>query len=528
MKRKVWFKKKSLALVLVLLLLFPGCAKKTAEAQPAMSAPQYNSSNITVTYDEMLAETESGTEFNTEEYNYIADNRFFESINTPLSTFSIDVDTASYSNIRRFISSGEKPPQDAVRIEELINYFTYDYPQPEGNAPFSITREVGECPWNSAHKLVMLGLQGKKLETDVKLNNNLVFLMDVSGSMQDPDKLPLLKSAFKMLVNQLGENDKVSIVVYAGSAGMVLEPTSCNNKDKILAAIEGLEAGGSTAGGEGILLAYKTAQQNFIKGGNNRVILATDGDFNVGVSSEGELTRLIEQKRQEGIFLTVLGFGTGNLKDSKMEMLADKGNGNYAYIDSLFEAKKVLVNEIGSTLYTIAKDVKLQVEFNPAKVKAYRLIGYENRVMNKEDFNDDRKDAGELGAGHSVTAFYEIVPAGSDENTAGVDQLQFQQVSLKDSNDWMNVKLRYKLPEADESQLLVQSITEKDYKAEASGNFRFAAAVAEFGLLLRDSEYKGSASFESVLANAREAMGDDKEGYRIEFIRLVETASALF
>ncbi|MGZ4156583.1 MAG: YfbK domain-containing protein, partial [Bacteroidia bacterium] len=333
-------------------------------------------------------------DFNTEEYGKINDNEFKEAKRNPLSTFSIDVDRASYSNVRRFITQGSLPPADAVRVEEMINYFSYNYPQPEGDAPFSITTEYTECPWNKKHNLIHIGMQGKQVKLDNMPANNLVFLIDVSGSMDSPDKLPLLKSGLRLLVEQMRPQDKIAIVVYAGNAGTVLPSTSGNNKDKIIEALDNLEAGGSTAGGEGIILAYKTAKENFLTNGNNRVILATDGDFNVGVSSDGELTRMIEKKREDGIFLTVLGFGTGNIKDSKMEQLADKGNGNYAYVDNLLEAKKVLVKEMGGTLLTIAKDVKLQIEFNPSKVKGYRLVGYENRLLNNEDFNDDKKDAG--------------------------------------------------------------------------------------------------------------------------------------
>jgi Ca-activated chloride channel family protein len=473
-------------------------------------------------------------EFNTEEYDLIEEHPFKQVTVSPLSTFSIDVDTASYSNLRRFISQKTMPPVDAVRIEELINYFTYDYPQPEGNKPFSITTELSQAPWNPKHQLVSIGLQGKRLQTEELPPSNLVFLLDVSGSMNNPNKLPLLKSSFQLLVNELGEEDRVSIVVYAGAAGVVLPPTPGNEKDTILEAINNLEAGGSTAGGEGIKLAYELAKQNFIPSGNNRVILATDGDFNVGVSSDAELVRLIEDYRERGVFLTVLGFGMGNLKDSKMEQLADKGNGNYAYLDNLLEAKKVLVSEMGATLLTIAKDVKIQVEFNPAKVQAYRLIGYENRQLRDQDFNDDTKDAGELGAGHSVTALYEIIPTGveSDVNLPEVDALKYQQNTVDETaynnDELMLVKLRYKAPDEDTSQLIQTPVMAKAVPfADASNDLKFAAAVAEFGMVLRDSEYKGSASFEEVLKLAKESKGVDLEGYRAEFIRLVETARAI-
>ncbi|TAG95600.1 MAG: VWA domain-containing protein [Oscillatoriales cyanobacterium] len=473
-------------------------------------------------------------QFDREGYNRIYDNPYQRASNNPLSTFGIDVDTASYSNVRRFINSGVMPPKDAVRLEELINYFTYDYPQPKGDRPFSINTEVANAPWNPQHKLVHIGLQGKSISTKNLPPNNLVFLIDVSGSMNSPDKLPLVKASLKYLVSELRAKDSVTIVVYAGAAGLVLPPTPGNQKEKILDSIDKLEAGGSTAGGAGIQLAYKVAKDNFIKQGNNRVILATDGDFNVGVSSDGELVRMIEEKREQGVFLSVLGFGTGNLQDAKMEQLADKGNGNYAYIDSLLEAKKVLVTQMGGTLFTIAKDVKIQVEFNPAKVQAYRLVGYENRVLQNQDFNDDKKDAGELGAGHSVTAIYEIIPVGvaSDVKLPEVDPLKYQPnpatASTSQTDELMQVKLRYKNPNETVSQLITQSVIDKPVKLEnASANFRFAAAVAAFGMVLRDSEYKGAANFDQVLRLASQAKGEDKEGYRAEFIRLVENCKTL-
>jgi len=467
--------------------------------------------------------------FNTECYDRIYSNTFLDVASNPLSTFSIDVDAASYSNVRRFINQGSLPPKDAVRIEEMINYFTYDYPQPKGKHPFSITTELSSCPWNNDHRLVHIGLQGRKIPVEKLPPGNLVFLLDVSGSMNTPVKLPMLKAAFRLLIGQLRECDRVAIVVYAGSAGLVLESTPGNRKQDILDAIGKLHAGGSTAGGAGIHLAYKIAKENFMEEGNNRVILATDGDFNVGVSSNAELVRIIEEKRKQGIYLTVLGFGTGNLKDSRMEQLADKGNGNYAYIDNIHEARKVFVNEIGATLVTIAKDVKIQVEFNPAKVSAYRLVGYENRMLAKEDFNDDVKDAGEMGAGHSVTALYEIVPAGVDFKLPKVDDLKYQKTVVSseafDSDELMTVKLRYKPPEAFASLLLSVPIKESDDKM--SYNFQFAAAVAEFGMLLRDSEFKENATYEEVIAHAKSAKGKDEEGYRAEFIRLVETCVML-
>ncbi len=466
-------------------------------------------------------------QFNTEQYNRIYENEFLEVAQNPLSTFSIDVDTASYSNMRRFLNNNQMPPQDAVRIEEMINYFSYDYPKPMGEHPFSITTKAAVCPWEPKHQLALVGLQGKTFETQNIPPSNLVFLIDVSGSMDQSDKLPLLKSSFQLMVNQLGNEQRVAIVVYAGNAGLVLESTPGSDKQRIIEAIDRLQAGGSTAGGAGIQLAYKIAKENFIKGGNNRVVLATDGDFNVGVSSDGELTRIIEEKRNDGIFLTVLGFGTGNYKDSKMEQLADKGNGNYYYIDTLKEGKKVLVSELGSTLFTIAKDVKIQIEFNPAQVKAYRLIGYENRILAKEDFNDDTKDAGELGAGHTVTAMYEIVPVDSAETFSSVDKLAYQKTEVVPSSDLMTVKLRYKEPDGDTSKLIQQTVKAEDVSAEPAGDFQFASAVAEFGLILRDSKFKGSASYEHVLKGANVSKGKDPYGYREEFIELAGKAQAL-
>ncbi len=470
--------------------------------------------------------------FNTEDYDRIYENEFLSVLDNPLSTFSIDVDAASYSNVRRFINNSQLPPADAVRIEEMINYFTYDYPEPDGDDPFSINMEVSDCPWNAENKLVHVGLQAKKISMENLPPSNIVFLIDVSGSMQSPNKLPLLKSAYKLLTNELRENDRVAIVVYAGAAGLVLPSTSGTDKEKIINAIEQLYAGGSTAGSAGIKLAYETAKENFIEGGNNRVILATDGDFNIGPSSDSELVRLIEEKRKEGIFLTVLGFGMGNYKDSKMEKIADKGNGNYAYIDNILEAKKVLVNEFGGTLFTIAKDVKIQVEFNPAEVKGYRLIGYENRILNKEDFNDDKKDAGELGSGHTVTALYEIIPPESDYQFPSVDDLKYQKENKPDfddnSGELLTIKFRYKKPDEDKSRLIVKALENDALDLdETSDNFRFSAAVAQFGMLLRDSKFKAESSFESVQSLAKNSMGEDNFGYRLEFLQLVEKAKLL-
>jgi len=473
-------------------------------------------------------------ELSREGYDNINENKFLKVKDNPLSTFSIDVDAASYSNVRRFLNQGQLPPAGAVRIEEMVNYFHYTYPQPTGKDPFSINTEISDAPWNKDHKLVLIGLQGEKISTDNLPASNLVFLIDVSGSMSGPLRLPLVKSSLKMLVDQLRQQDKVTIVVYAGAAGLVLSPTNGSDKTKIKDAIDNLEAGGSTAGGAGIKLAYKTAKENFVKGGNNRVILCTDGDFNVGVSSNDELVRMVEDERKSGVFLTVLGYGMGNYQDSKMQQLADKGNGNHAYIDGISEAKKVLVNEFGGTLFTIAKDVKLQVEFNPAKVQGYRLIGYENRMLAKEDFNDDKKDAGELGSGHTVTALYEVIPVGVNSDfLKGVDSLKYQKniVPLSkssQSDEILTVKFRYKEPDGDVSKLIEHPVLDKQIAiAKTSDNFRFAASVAQFGMLLRNSEFKSTSSFDNVLSLARKAKGSDEEGYRSEFVRLVESAQML-
>jgi len=468
-------------------------------------------------------------DFNTEGYTSINENGYKLVKNNPLSTFSIDVDRASYSNIRRFINQGTKPPVDAVRIEEMVNYFKYDYPEPDGDHPFSVYTEASTCPWNSEHYLLHIGLKGKSIDKDGLPPSNLVFLIDVSGSMDSPNKLPLLKSAFTMLVNELRPDDRVSIVVYAGAAGMVLNPTRGSHKEKILDAIGRLNAGGSTAGGEGLLLAYRLAEENFIDGGNNRIILATDGDFNVGVSSNAEMERLVEKKRDRGIFITVLGFGMGNYKDDKMEIIADKGNGNYSYIDNLQEARKVLVSEFGGTLFTIAKDVKFQVEFNPARIKSYRLVGYENRLLNDEDFNDDKKDAGEMGAGHTVTAIYELVPSGSHEGSPSIDPLKYQenkQVRKSDfENELLTIKVRYKKPGGTKSILMEKPFSGRVRDIdEASDNLRFSAAVAGFGMLLRESDFAGSFNAEKVIKLAKGSRGTDDEGYRSEFIRLAEIA----
>jgi Ca-activated chloride channel family protein len=467
-----------------------------------------------------------------EDYRRIYENAFLGAGDNPLSTFSIDVDRASYSNVRRFLTDGRLPPPDAVRIEELVNYFHYDYAEPSGKHPFRVVTDRAPAPWNPRHQLVRIGLQGRRYASREIPPSNLVFLIDVSGSMSSPDKLPLVKQAFAVLVERLREEDRVAIVVYAGSAGLVLPSTSGDRKHEILSALGRLQSGGSTAGGEGIQLAYEVARRHHIEGGNNRVILATDGDFNVGMTSDGDLTRLIEAKRREGTYLTVLGFGTGNYKDGRMEQLADKGNGNYAYIDDILEARKVFGTELTSTLFTIAKDVKIQVEFNPARVHSYRLIGYENRMLAKEDFNDDTKDAGELGAGHTVTALYEIVPVGAErDGRPGVDELRYQRpargITTTTSDEWMTVKLRYKLPAEETSRLLAHVVRSDDGAPRVSGDFAFAASVASFGMILRGSEHRGDASFDDVLRLARAGQGEDEDGYRAEFIRLVERARTL-
>ena len=462
---------------------------------------------------------------NTEAYKERNEN-IFKSVKTaPLSTFSIDVDRASYSNIRRMINNGQEIPKGAVKIEEMINYFNYNYAGPKDEHPFAIHTEVAKSPWNQQTKIAKIALQGKNIPTEDIPASNLTFLLDVSGSMNSPNKLPLLKSSFKILVNQLREEDRVAIVVYAGAAGVVLESTPGSEKIKILEAINNLNAGGSTAGGEGIQLAYKIAKENFIEDGNNRVILATDGDFNIGASSDSAMKELIEEKRESGVFLTALGFGMGNYKDSKLESLAQAGNGNHAYIDGMQESRRVLGTEFGGTLHTIAKDVKIQVEFNPAKIQAYRLIGYENRLLNAEDFNDDEKDAGELGSGHTVTALYELIPVGVESvYLKEIDSLKYTNTELKNnSGELFTVKFRYKDPEGAKSKLITKTVadTEKDFE-EASTDFKFAAAVALYGMKLTDSEFVKNHNTGLILDLAEKGRGEDKEGYRAEFTRLVK------
>lgn len=501
-------------------------ARSSANTMMSNASAMANSSGAPMDFEK---KSDSDLVIQGERYAQINENPFLETSRAPLSTFSIDVDTASYANVRRYLNDGQLPPKDAVRIEELVNYFEYDYPQPIGDVPFSVNTEAATCAWNAKHKIVSIGLQGKKVALDNVPPSNLVFLLDVSGSMNDRRKLPLLKDALRILVNQLTAKDRVAIVVYAGGSGLVLPSTS--NRGEILNALNNLESGGSTDGGQGIRLAYKVALDNFIQNGNNRVILATDGDFNVGLKSDDELVKLIENKRQSGIFLSVLGFGTGNTNDSMMEKLADKGNGNYAYIDSQAEARKALGEQAAGTLYTIAEDVKIQVEFNPAKVAGYRLLGYENRLLANRDFNDDKKDAGEIGAGHSVTALYEIVPAGQKIENGEIDELRYtksESSETKFNDELLSVKLRYKEPNQNASKLLTQGLLDSEKSIEnASDNLRFASSVAEFGLLLRNSRYKGNSSFDNLTILAENSFGSDLKNYRSDFVSLIRKAKRL-
>ncbi len=455
---------------------------------------------------------------NTEEYTYTPESGFRSAATEPLSTFAADVDTASYANVRRMLLSGEKPPADAVRVEEMLNYFRYDYPQPAAGEPFSVTTEIGPCPWNPAARLLLVGLQARQVDESARPKSNLVFLIDVSGSMDSPDKLGLVQKAFLMLTEQMKPGDRISIVTYAGEDSVLVEGAGSEDAARIQSAIESLSAGGMTAGSEGIKTAYRIAREQFIEGGNNRVILATDGDLNVGVTSEGALTRLIESEKKSGVFLSVMGFGTGNYKDAKLEALADNGDGNYAYIDSLLEARKVLVEEMGASFFTVCKDVKLQLEFNPDKVSSYRLIGYENRRLAASDFADDAKDGGEIGAGHRVTALYEIVPA---SGAAGEDGLKYQTRASTGSADYLTVSVRAKAPDGDASRLYAYPVGEDSVKTEPSDNLRFAAAVAQAGMLLRESPYAGSASFEDVARQLEEIPDLRADPYKDEFAYLV-------
>ncbi|WP_343704900.1 VWA domain-containing protein [Flavobacterium sp.] len=505
-----------------LVLTIFGCKKADYE-----TVETADSTAVAATTD-LIEEENYIPETNTESYAGLEENPFESPLKEPLSTFSIDVDNASYTNIRRFINEGQKVPKDAVRVEEMINFFKYKYPQPDGEHPFSINTEYSDCPWNKNSRLLKIGLQGKDVPMVNLPATNLVFLVDVSGSMDEPNKLPLLKESMKILVKELRSIDKVSIVVYAGSAGVVLEPTSGDNKDEIMDAFDDLHAGGSTAGGEGIELAYKLAQQNFIKEGNNRVVIATDGDFNVGASSDDDMLKLIEQKRESGVFLTVLGFGMGNYKDSKMEILANKGNGNYAYIDNIQEANRFLGKEFKGSMFAIAKDVKIQIEFNPNHVQAYRLIGYENRKLNAEDFKNDKIDAGELGSGHSVTALYEIVPVGveSDYVPSDLKYTKTPKATENHSDELATVKFRYKKPDGNKSIEIVNVIADKKTDLEnSSPDFKFTTAVSWFGLKLRDSKYIASSSSSDIKRLAKSGLSNDEDGYRSEFVRLVDAVN---
>jgi len=507
--------------------------KGAVEVMPAPAAPAESSHRLLKTEGAAPQMATAGAIYapppmNTESYNPVRENGFIAAANDPLSTFSIDVDTASYSNLRRFLLQGSLPPAGSVRIEEMINYFDYDYPQPD-KGPFSLTLEGGPCPWQPQHRLVRIGLQAEDIDKKNLPPSNLVFLIDVSGSMSDADKLPLLKRAMTLLVDQLDGRDRVAIVAYAGSERVVLPPTAGDDKKTLLEAIDTLESGGSTHASQGILTAYQLARQSFMPGGNNRVILASDGDFNVGVTSRGDLEKLIERERQSGVYLTLLGFGEGNYKDDTMEILADRGNGNYAYIDSLLEAKKVLVKEMSGTMFALATDVKIQVEFNPAEVSAYRLIGYENRAMADEEFNDDKKDAGEIGVGHRVTALYEVVPAGV-ASPVTVDPLKYGQTgkTVNGSGELLTVKVRYKPLQQKTSEKIERSLGEEGDRAGAvSDDFRFAAAVAAFGMRLGASPYLNGYSCDQIIALAQGARGEDREGWRAEFVRMVEMADML-
>lgn len=502
--RKAIIIARCMAILLALSTLFFGCSP------PASGSPE-------PVYPDAYWPDE---EFNTEEYSAITENRFKSVVTNPLSTFAADVDTASYANIRRMINDGIKPQTDAVRIEEILNYFYYDYPEPKAGEPFSVTTELSDCPWNADTKLLLIGLQATKIDVSEQPPANFVFLLDVSGSMDSANKLPLMKRAFILLAEQLRPQDRVSIVTYASSDRVVMRGATGDEKAEIMRGIEDLTAGGSTAGSQGIETAYNLAEKYFVEGGNNRVILGTDGDLNVGVTSEGALKRLVEQKRENGIYLSVMGFGEGNIKDNKMETLADNGNGNYSYIDDISEARRVLVEEMGGTLFTVAKDVKLQVEFNPAVLKGYRLIGYENRLLNDEDFDDDTKDGGEIGSGHRVTVIYEVVPTDSDFDVAG-SELKYQQSASSSSAEWATVYIRYKEPNANDSMLLSYPIKSSSYSPSMSDNMKLAAAISEFGMLLRNSEYSGTASFDTVLDLLGSLPDINEDTYKAELLELV-------
>jgi len=507
----------ALFLASVLLAVFVlGCAAPTALNS---SQGSYDSSYYSQDYN--LDE-----EYNTEEYSAITENRFKSVSTSPLSTFAADVDTASYANIRRMIDDGEMPEPDAVRIEEMLNYFHYDYPEPMTGEPFSVTTEISDCPWNPDTKLLLIGLQAEKIDISEQPASNLVFLLDVSGSMNSEDKLPLMKRAFILLAEQLRPQDRVSIVTYASSDRVVIAGSTGDEKTEIMRAIENLTAGGSTAGSKGIETAYALAEEYYVEGGNNRIILGTDGDLNVGITSEGALKRLVEDKRESGIYLSVMGFGTGNIKDNKMETLADNGNGNYSYIDDIFEARKVLVEEIGGTMLTVAKDVKLQVEFNPAVLKGYRLIGYENRLLDDEDFNDDTKDGGEIGSGHRVTVVYEIVPIDSPFEVSG-SELKYQQPVTTTSQEWATVNIRYKQPDKNSSELLSYTVDASASSPSMSENMKLATAICEFGMLLKSSEFAGTATYDSTIVLLMTIHDIEQDTYKSELVRLVEDVKIL-
>ncbi len=547
--RQMYVRGLGAVLIPLLCVMHTGCGGSTSSKPESAKTAVDDARKFAMPASEAMPTADTPSQSaQTETYDHVAENALLSVKDRPRSTFSIDTDTASYSNIRRFLQQRQLPPPDAVRIEECLNYFTYNYPPPDGDAPFSVHAEIAGCPWNPAHRLAKIGIQGRRISNLQRPGTNLVFLLDVSGSMNHPKKLPLLKESLRLLVEQLGENDHIAIVIYAGAAGVVLPSTSATRKKTIIDAIDHLHAGGSTNGALGIRVAYDIAIENFIREGVNRVILCTDGDFNVGISDPAQLTALIESKAKSGVFLSVLGFGMGNLKDATMERLADRGNGNYAYIDSHAEAKKVLVDQLSGTLVTIAKDVKIQVEFNPAQVAGYRLIGYDNRRLADRDFNDDRKDAGEIGAGHSVTAFYEIVPAGlslASERNSELEPLKYQRaaslgepanrlagapevVASRFRDELLTVSLRYKPPAGDTSQKLDFAVIDRGTSfAQATSDFRFASAVALFAMLLKDSPHSGQATMDLVLELADSARGDDPNGYRAEFFELVRLARGL-
>ncbi len=508
-----------------LLLLLAGCSNSSAGGRAAYGPPPVASCAPSPGFLAPPASTET--------YDAIVENRFLSPKDQPLSTFSVDVDTASYANVRRFLNEGTLPPPGAVRLEELVNYFPYHTPPPTDGSAFAARMEMAECPWNPTNRLVRIAIQGREMPKRERPPCSLVFLVDVSGSMDEPNKLPLVKTALRMLLEELDGRDQVSIVVYAGASGLVLPPTRCSNRAVIRQAIDGLDAGGSTNGAAGIQLAYMQAREAFVQGGANRVILCTDGDFNVGVTDESQLVALIEEKARSGVFLTALGFGRGNLKDAMLEKLADKGNGVHGYVDSEKEARKLFVEQVSGTLVTIAKDVKLQVEWNPTRVAAYRLLGYENRLLAKEDFHDDRKDAGDIGAGHAVTAFYEVVPAGAPAPTGTVDPLRYQTAAAPSdaamSAEILTLKIRHKAPDADTSRLQTFRLEEPGAVAfgAASEDFRFAAAVAAFAMILTDSPFKGGARLSWVRRTVERSLGRDEAGYRRDFLALVDRAAGL-